>query len=212
MAGSRSSDSRSACAVLSEGPRFAHWEGWERCFLLGQPPHPPEGAWRLGFSPGSGRVAVGVGGSQDPSVFRSIDTFRSRGGLSPRRWCHLHLIRCSAFASDKQIAEEKESLSPRIPHWADCLYFQRGWETVAEPREGRDDGELTTRCWRWVFPTFISPFSAACEAGVEHNSVFLLSLGNGGTEGISVPLHHPRGPAQPGSKAPETIWREERGV
>lgn len=46
---------------------------------------------------------------------------------------------------------------------------------------------------------------------MEHNFAFLQSLGNGGTEGISMPLHHPRGPAQAGSKSPETIWREERG-
>lgn len=55
---------------------------------------------------------LGVGCSQAPSVFRSIETARRGGGPSPRRWCHLHLIRRSALASDKQIAEEKESLSP----------------------------------------------------------------------------------------------------
>lgn len=72
-------------------------------------------------------------------------------------------------------------------------------------------GSCTPRCWGWVFPTFISPFGAACEAGVECNFAFFQSLWNGGTEGISMPLHHPRGPAQAGSKAPETIWREDGG-
>lgn len=85
MAKSRGSVSRSACVVLSEGPRFAHCEDWERCFLLGQDAGPPGGCpatevqSRLGWAGGEARVAVGVGDSQDPSVFRSIDTSRSRG-------------------------------------------------------------------------------------------------------------------------------------
>lgn len=71
---------------------------------------PPGGCSAIGVQPrlgwAGGQAGLGVGGSQDPSVFRSIDTSRSRGGPSPRRWCHLHLIRCSALASDKRIAEE----------------------------------------------------------------------------------------------------------
>lgn len=34
-------------------------------------------------------------------------------------------------------------------------------------------------------------------------------MGNRGTEGISTPLHHPRGPAQPGSEDPVIVKREE---
>lgn len=58
MAKSRGSVSRSACVVLSEGPRFAHCEDWERWFLLGQDAAPPEDARQLRFSPGSAGLAA----------------------------------------------------------------------------------------------------------------------------------------------------------
>lgn len=73
---------------------------------------------------------------------------------SPRRWCHLHLIHCSVFTSDKQIAEEKESLSPSIPHWADCLDFSWGLGDSGRAGGGqrwRGWGELHPTCRRLVF-------------------------------------------------------------
>lgn len=124
-----------------------------------------------------------MGGSQAPSVFRSIGTSRGWGdgdGLSPRRWCHLHLIHCSVLTSDKQTAEEKGSLSPRIPHRALLLVgtgrqWQRRGGGVGSDGGG---GSCIPQHRRLVF--LGSALRAACEAGVEQNFAFSSPWGLGG--------------------------------
>lgn len=64
-------------------------------------------------------------------------------------------------------------------------------------------GSCTPRCWRWLFPTQHSVLLARLVWSI--TLPFSSPWGMGSTEGISMPLHHPRGPAQPASKAPEMV-------
>lgn len=129
-----------------------------------------------GLSPGCVGSEPGVGGSQAPSVFRvSIHPGERRGGgPSPRRWCHLHLIHRSVLASDKQIAEEKESLSPRISHWADCLYLEWGLGD-----SGRAGGGQRWRRGRIPQRRRLRSPSSVLSAVVEHKFAFFCPWGIG---------------------------------
>lgn len=155
------------------GPSFVgtweHWERWE-----GRSP------WRM---PGNGgaqprlRWQRAGGGRQPGSIcIPSIDTSRREegGGPSPRRWCHLHLIHRSVLASDKQIAEEKESLSSRISHWADCLYLEWGLGD-----SGRAGGGQRWRRGRIPQRRRLRSPSSVLSAVVEHKFAFFCPWGIG---------------------------------
>lgn len=177
------------------GPSFVgtweHWERWEGRSL-----------WRMpGNGGGSAPAMLAPSRGWEAARLHLYSEYRyipeRGGGPSPRRWCHLHLIHRSVLASDNQIAEEKESLSPRISHWADCLYLEWGlgdsgragggqrWRRGRIPQLRRLDSPTSVLSWSTSLP--------------------FLPMGNRMTEGISPPCHHPQGPAQPGVKIQKRV-------